>query len=93
MREKAKPFNVKVAVRVRPILAHDRDPRPVVRVDRESTKPSVTVVDPDKEFPGLKQNIDYLRSITSESVHMNSTTSMARRSRPTRCSRRPWSLS
>ena len=61
MREKAKPFNVKVAVRVRPILAHDRDPRPVVRVDRESTKPSVTVVDPDKEFPGLKQNIDYLR--------------------------------
>ena len=61
MREKAKPFNVKVAVRVRPILAHDRDPRPVVRVDRESAKPSVTVVDPDKEFPGLKQNIDYLR--------------------------------
>ena len=58
MREKAKPFNVKVAVRVRPILAHDRDPRPVVRVDRESAKPSVTVVDPDKEFPGLKQNID-----------------------------------
>ena len=61
MREKAKPFNVKVAVRVRPILPHDRDPRPVVRVDRESAKPSVTVVDPDKEFPGLKQNIDYLR--------------------------------
>ena len=27
----------------------------------ESQPPSVTVVDPDKEFPGLKQNIDYLR--------------------------------
>ena len=38
----AKPFNVKVAVRVRPLLGHDRSQKAVVHATK-GAKPSVTV--------------------------------------------------
>ena len=54
MGREAKSFHVKVAVRVRPILKHDREQKEVVSVSREGGAQSVTVVDPDKAFPGKK---------------------------------------
>lgn len=54
-----KTFNVKVAVRIRPILRHDRQKNVVVSRGRGTHV--VTVLDPDKTHPGRKQEIDYLR--------------------------------
>jgi len=62
MGRKAESFHVKVAVRVRPLLKHDKEQREVVSVSSDGGAPSVTVVDPDKAFPGKKQEIDYLRA-------------------------------
>ncbi|KAJ8605171.1 hypothetical protein CTAYLR_000367 [Chrysophaeum taylorii] len=58
-------FNVKVAVRVRPVLPHDRQDKVVVVVSRSRSRQKkhvVTVLDPDKTHPGRKQEIDYLRA-------------------------------
>ncbi|KAJ1454867.1 P-loop containing nucleoside triphosphate hydrolase protein [Pelagophyceae sp. CCMP2097] len=59
---KDKSFHVKVAVRVRPILPHDKQPDVVVLPSREAGRGCITVLDPKKAFAGRKEEIDYLRA-------------------------------
>ena len=60
VKKSAKNFHVKVAVRVRPLLGHDRRQQAAVEID--TARGEVLVLDPEKLFPGRKQEIDYLRA-------------------------------